>query len=232
MAQPRMGEYTGLALAAHIGSITRFPNSRSLSNYFGITPGCRNSGESDRPGSITKAGHPFIRFLLGQLVLHALRGDPGLRRWYRRVKHRRGSKVARVAVMRRLCESIWQMLSKKENYLPVDDRGDEGNKPAGRAAAYGWAKAACPVRGSAVSKARSRGREVGSGKSRTRLSERGVVTGRSMRFPRRSYPSVLVNSWCPMDSACSLGRLQDVRTIGVAGTEDSRMYSSVGSIPR
>jgi transposase len=132
---PKMGEYTALALAAHIGSIARFPNARSLSNYFGITPGCRNSGESDRPGSITKAGHPFIRFLLAQLVLHALRGDPGLRRWYRRVKHRRGSKVARVAVMRRLCESIWPMLSKKEDYLPVDDRGDEGNQPACRAAA-------------------------------------------------------------------------------------------------
>jgi transposase len=131
----KMGEYTALALAAHIGSIERFSNARSLSNYFGITPGCRNSGESDRPGSITKAGHPFIRFLLGQLVLHALRRDPGLRRWYRRVKRRRGSKVARVAVMRRLCESIWQMLSKKEDYLPVDARGHEGNRPACRAVA-------------------------------------------------------------------------------------------------
>jgi transposase len=111
-----------LALAAHIGPIERFRNARSLSNYFGITPGCRNSGDSDRPGSITKAGHPFIRFLLGQMVLHALRDDPGLRRWYASVKRRRGSKIARVGVMRRLCESIWHMLSKKENYERVDTR--------------------------------------------------------------------------------------------------------------
>ena len=103
---PKPGAYTALALVAHIGPIERFPHARSLSNYFGITPGCRNSGDTDRPGSITKAGHPFIRFLLAQMVLHALRGDSGLRRWYRRVKRRRGSKVARVAVMRRLCESI------------------------------------------------------------------------------------------------------------------------------
>jgi transposase len=132
---PKMGEYTALALAGHIGSMARFPNARSLSNYFGITPGCRNSGESDRPGSITKAGHPLIRFLLGQLVRHALRGDPGLRRWYRRVKHRRGSKVARVAVMRRLCASIWQMLYQKEDYLPVDKRGPGGGNPDCRVAA-------------------------------------------------------------------------------------------------
>ena len=92
---PKIGEYTALALSAHIGPIERFEHARSLANYFGITPGCRNSGETDRPGSITKAGHPFIRFLLAQRVLHALRGDPGLRSWYRHVKRRRGSKIAR-----------------------------------------------------------------------------------------------------------------------------------------
>jgi transposase len=115
----KMGSYTALALAAHIGSIERFPTARSLSNYFGIVPSCRNSGQKDHPGSITKAGHPVVRFLLGQLILHALRADPGLRHWYRQIKRRRGAKIARVAVMRRLCESIWHMLKKKEPYQLV-----------------------------------------------------------------------------------------------------------------
>lgn len=127
---PKPGVYTALALAAHIGSIRRFPRARSLSNYFGITPGCRNSGNTDRPGGITKAGHPVVRFLLAQMVLHALRGDPGLRRWYQHVKRRRGSKVARVAVMRRLCESIWHMLRKGEDYQYVRDRIKE-KRPGG-----------------------------------------------------------------------------------------------------
>jgi transposase len=116
----KMGRYTALALAAHIGSVQRFPRAGSLANYFGITPGCRNSGNADRPGGITKAGHPIVRFLLGQLVLHALRTDPGLRDWYRQVKRRRGAKVARVAVMRRLCEALWHMLRRQEPYRPVD----------------------------------------------------------------------------------------------------------------
>ena len=132
---PKIGEYTALALLAHIGSIERFDRPRSLSNYFGITPGCRNSGEADRPGSITKAGHPFIRFLLAQRVLHALRGDPGLRSWYRQVKRRPGSKIARVAVMRRLCESIWHMLSKQEDYRPVGSRAEDGTNTRRRSAA-------------------------------------------------------------------------------------------------
>lgn len=128
---PKIGEYTGLALWAHIGPIARFPHARSLAHYFGLTPGCRNSGTTDRPGSITKAGHPFVRFLLGQAVLHALRNDPGLRSWYRQVKRRRGAKVARVAVMRRLCEALWHMLSKSESYRP---RGSEKAKPRSPAA--------------------------------------------------------------------------------------------------
>ena len=128
---PKIGEYTALALWAHIGPIARFPHARSLANYFGLTPGCRNSGESDRPGSITKAGHPIVRFLLGQAVVHALRCDPGLRSWYRKVKRRRGAKVARVAVMRRLCEALWHMLSKQEPYRPV---GSAESKTGGETA--------------------------------------------------------------------------------------------------
>ena len=132
---PKIGEYTALALLAHIGSVERFTHARSLSNYFGITPSCRNTGASDRPGSITKAGHPLVRFLPAQMVLHALRGNPGLRAWYRQVKRRRGSKIARVAVMRRLCESIWHMLTEQEDYRPVDTRAHHGTRKAGRSAA-------------------------------------------------------------------------------------------------
>ncbi len=121
---PRIGEYTALALLAYIGPIWRFPKARSLANFFGLTPGSRDSGDVRRPGSITKAGHPFVRYLLGQMVLHALRGDAGLRRWYQRIKRRRGTNIARVAVMRRLCESIWHMLRDEEPYQPVGT-GDE-----------------------------------------------------------------------------------------------------------
>jgi transposase len=116
---PKLGEYSALALWAHIGPIARFPTARSLPHYFGITPGCRNSGPTERPGGITKAGHPMVRFLLAQYVIQLLRGDPGLREWYRKVKRRRGSKIARVAVMRRVCEALWHMLSRQEPYQPL-----------------------------------------------------------------------------------------------------------------
>lgn len=114
---PGCAAYGSLALASRIGPIKRFPRPASLANYWGLTPGCRNSGEAtDRLGSITKQGNATARFLLGQLVLHVLRRDAFMRAWYGRIKRRRGSKIARVAVMRRLATMIWHMVKHQEPY--------------------------------------------------------------------------------------------------------------------
>lgn len=115
---PGCGAYSSLALASRIGSIERFPRPGSLANYWGLTPSCRNSGEAtDRLGSITKQGSAMARFILGQLVMHVLRRDAWMRAWYGRIKRRRGSKIARVAVMRRLATIIWQMVKHNEPYM-------------------------------------------------------------------------------------------------------------------
>jgi transposase len=112
-----MGAYSALAIASRIGSIDRFASPRSLANYFGLTPGCRNSGEvTDRLGSITKEGSSMVRFITGQLVLHVLKKDSWMRDWYRKIRGRRGSKIARVAVMRRLVTIFWHMLKHNEGY--------------------------------------------------------------------------------------------------------------------
>lgn len=114
---PGAAAYAALGLASRVGDVRRFRHPRSLANYWGLTPGCRNSGEADqRLGSITKEGSPLARFLLGQLVLHVLRKDSWMRLWFRQIKRRRGAKIARVAVMRRLAMIIWHMLTKNEDY--------------------------------------------------------------------------------------------------------------------
>ena len=110
MTAPGVSHYSGLTLSSRIGPIERFPRPRSLANYFGLTPGCQNTGNAnDRLGSITKEGSKIARFILGQLVLHFLKKDRKMREWYRRIKLRRGSKIARVAVMRRITTIFWMM---------------------------------------------------------------------------------------------------------------------------
>ena len=114
---PGVGHFTATALACRVGRVQRFPRARSLANYWGLTPGCRNSGENNqRLGHITKAGSGMARWLLGQMAHKVLRKDAKLREWFKRIKRRRGSSIARVAVMRKLATIIWHMLTKKKTY--------------------------------------------------------------------------------------------------------------------
>ncbi len=114
---PGAAAFTATSLACRIGDVARFPRGRSLANYWGLTPGCRNSGEANqRLGRITKAGSGMARWLLAQMVQRVLRADARLRGWFKRIKRRRGSSIARVAVMRKLATIIWHMLSKRKTY--------------------------------------------------------------------------------------------------------------------
>jgi len=116
-SMPGAGNFVAMALACRVGRVERFPRSHSLANYWGLTPGCRNSGDNNqRLGSITKAGSSMARWLLAQVAHQALRKDRRLREWFKRIKRRRGASIARVAVMRRLATIVWHMLTQRKTY--------------------------------------------------------------------------------------------------------------------
>ena len=126
---PGAAAYGSLGLASRIGSIERFPHARSLAHYFGLTPGCRNSGDATRRlGSITKQGSALARFILAQMVLHVLRRDARMKEWFGRIKRRRGAKIARVAAMRRLATILWHMLKHQQPYR-LGGKPGEGSGP-------------------------------------------------------------------------------------------------------
>jgi transposase len=114
---PGTAAYSSLALASRIGPIEDFKTADSLPNFWGLTPGCRNSGDArQRLGSITKDGSTMARFILGQIITNVLRRDPTMKAWYLKIRKRRGSKIARVAAMRRLTRIIWKMVRYKQPY--------------------------------------------------------------------------------------------------------------------
>jgi transposase len=116
-SMPGVGNFTATALACRVGRVERFPRSHSLPNYWGLTPRCRDSGEkTQRLGSITKNGSSMARWLLAQVAYQVLRKDRRLREWYKNIKRRRGSNIARVAVMRKLATIIWHMLKHRKTY--------------------------------------------------------------------------------------------------------------------
>ena len=129
-SMPGVSHFTATALSCRVGDVKRFPRSKSLANYWGLTPGCRNSGETQRLGSITKAGSGIARWLLAQMTHKVLRKDARLREWFKRIKRRRGSGIARVAVMRKLATIIWHMLTKQVSYVQCRHLASETETPS------------------------------------------------------------------------------------------------------
>jgi transposase len=128
-SMPGVSYFTATSLACRVGRVERFPRAQSLANYWGLTPGCRNSGENtQRLGNITKAGSSMARWLLAQVTHKVLRKDARLREWFKRIKRRRGSTIARVAVMRKLATIIWHMLSKRKTYAECRALAGAGTK--------------------------------------------------------------------------------------------------------
>ena len=97
-----VGTFIALLVIAEVGDVTRLPSARHLASFTGLTPRVRNSGERVRLGAITHQGSPHLRWGLVQAAQTTVQAEGPLKSTYERIKSRRGSKVAKVAVAREI----------------------------------------------------------------------------------------------------------------------------------
>jgi transposase len=116
---PGVGRVVALAFVLSVGPLERFPHSRQLVSYWGLNPREHSSGDHQRLGAISKQGNTMMRWLLVEAAQTAARGDPELRRFYQRLKSRRHSGVAKVAVARRLVVRLYWMLRTRQTYAQL-----------------------------------------------------------------------------------------------------------------
>lgn len=120
MEQKGVGSLTGLAFVLTVGPVTRFANSRKLVSYLGLNPSEGSSGGHQRLGHISKQGNVMLRWLLVEAGQSAARFDPELRRKYQRLKFRRGTNVAKVAIARQLAVRLyWKLREASADAPPV-----------------------------------------------------------------------------------------------------------------
>lgn len=105
-----IGERSASVLLSVIDDVNDFADENKLSAYFGIVPRVSDSNETVRHGRITKNGSKIGRTTLIQCTLVAKRYSPYLRRYYERIKRRRGSGKAIIATARKLLGIIYQTL--------------------------------------------------------------------------------------------------------------------------
>jgi transposase len=118
MEQPGVGPVTALMFVLTIGPVERFRTSKQGVSYLGLNPRESSSGGRQRLGSISKQGNSMARFLLVEAAQTAARYDEELRRDYQRLKFRRGTAVAKVAIARKLAVRLYWKLRKHSSPAP------------------------------------------------------------------------------------------------------------------
>lgn len=120
MSLPGIGWITASQLLARIGDWRELNNIRQLGGFLGLVPTEHSTGERTDRGSITRTGDERLRSKLIQASWSAIRQDGELREFFRTVyrKHPReiASRVAIVAVARKLSVRITVVLMKQRPY--------------------------------------------------------------------------------------------------------------------
>ena len=107
MTLPGVGAFIAIVLVMELGDIHRFPSAKHVASYIGLTPRVRASADRIRSGHISKEGNRLLRWVLVLAATQAARQPGPLRAWFRAMKQRKGTKIARVALARRLVEIVY-----------------------------------------------------------------------------------------------------------------------------
>jgi transposase len=129
---PGVGSLTALAFVLIIGRAERFQCGKQIASYLGLVPSEESSGERRRLGHITKQGSSLLRFLLVEAAQVTVRSVPEWRSKYFHLAMRRGRKIAKVAMARRLAVRLYWMWRKGWDYEQMTKFSSHAGQPGNR----------------------------------------------------------------------------------------------------
>jgi len=132
MTHPGVGPLTALACVLIIGKAERFPCGKQIAAYLGLVPLEDSSGERRRLGHITEQGSSMLRFLLVEGAQVAARSIPQWRKQYFHVAMRRGRKIAKVAMARKLSIRLFWMMRQRWDYEQMTKFASYAGQPGNR----------------------------------------------------------------------------------------------------
>jgi transposase len=132
MTHPGVGALTALAFVLIIGETERFQCGKQIAAYLGLVPLEKSSGNRRRLGHITKQGSSIVRFLLVEAAQVTVRSLPEWRSKYVHLTMRRGRKIAKVAMARKLAVGLYWMMRKEWDYEQLKTCGSHAGQPGNR----------------------------------------------------------------------------------------------------
>jgi transposase len=115
MTIPGIGEISAILILGEIGDIKRFDNPKSLVRYAGLCPGVYQSGKKSRD-IIENANNKWLKWIMTECGGIGAKYDEKYMKHYFKVKKRKGFKVARRSVARKMIIDIWHILTKEEPF--------------------------------------------------------------------------------------------------------------------
>lgn len=110
---PGIGKFLSVLIRYEVDNIERFSSAKKFTGYTGLVPSTYASGQRMVHGRLTKRGNKWLRWAFIEAVTPAIRKSAMLRRYYDRIKARRGCKDARAATARKLAELAWTVWTEK-----------------------------------------------------------------------------------------------------------------------
>ena len=129
---PGVGALTALAFVLIIGRADRFQCGKQIASYLGLVPLEESSVQRRRLGHITKQGNSLLRFLRVEAAQVMVRSDQEWRSKYFHLAMRRGRKIAKVAMARRLAVRLYWMWRKGWDYEQLKKFGSHAGQPGNR----------------------------------------------------------------------------------------------------
>ena len=113
---PGIGKFFSLLIVAEIDEIDRFSKPAKLHSYAGLVPTVHSSGGREYHGRLTPECNKYLRYAMIEAVIPAIRKDYSLKRYYEKIKQRKGSNSAKVATARRLLTIVYRVLKEGRTY--------------------------------------------------------------------------------------------------------------------
>jgi transposase len=129
---PGVGPLTALAFELVIGTPERFPCAKQIASYVGLVPAEESSGDRRRLGHISKQGNSLLRFLLVEAAQVTVRSHPQWRSQFFHLAMRRGRKIAKVAMARKLAVQLYWMWRRGWSHEEMNKLGSHAGEPGNR----------------------------------------------------------------------------------------------------
>jgi len=132
MTHPGVGPLTALAYELMIGTPERFHCGKQIASYVGLVPEEKSSGDRRRLGHISKQGNVLLRFLLVEAAQVTVRSQAEWRSKFFHLVMRRGRKIAKVAMARKLAVHLYWMWRQGRDYGQLQKLGSHAGEPGNR----------------------------------------------------------------------------------------------------